>query len=228
MHVSEDTDALARDKGFADFKDLIRPFGEKVQGRVTVRDSQGVSFTHEDFGIRIRGLGDLIATPPEPKSSRAQHNGNSASPNFKEPGWFVGGNIQQAEDLVYAYVDHAEELASASILVDNTTPTNGRALYLLYLRRLLSGIPISPHETFTHPVACIVAISSRNPAPIETLRNLYNRTMYMMPAYVNNDFLRYYVLVHDEDRDDIMKLVTPTSDASGKSDLKATGVLLQA
>ncbi|KAF8421263.1 ER-golgi trafficking TRAPP I complex 85 kDa subunit-domain-containing protein [Tirmania nivea] len=228
VHVSEDTDALARDKGFGSFKEMIRPFGEKVQGRVTVRDSQGVSASYEDFGIRIRGLSDLAAVGPEERWGTANNSINGQAgfrggggdggggggwgggavvgPNTKEPGWMAGGNIQHVEDLAHAYVDHAEELAGVAVAGDDDVPTTGRALYLLYLRRLLSGMPMSPHETFAHPTACVIAISSRNPAPIETLKELYATGSGMiMPAYVNNDYLRYYVLVHDEDKDDIMK-----------------------
>lgn len=219
VHASEDTDALARDKGFANFKEMLRPFGEKVQGRVTVRDSQGVSTTFDDFGIRIRGLSDLAAVPPEERRYSNLVNGGlsgggvGVGPNTKEPGWMAGGNIQHVEDLAHAYVDHAEELAGAAVTSDDIsldTPTTGKALYLLYLRRLLSGMPLSPHETFTHPTACIITISSRNPSPIETLQSLYTTGGTVMPAYVNNDYLRYYVLVHDEDKDDIMKLVFST------------------
>ena len=231
VHASEDTDALARDKGFGSFKEMIRPFGEKVQGRVSVRDSQGVSASYEDFGIRIRGLSDLAAVGPEERRKNsiigqagfrgggggcgggsAWGGGAIVGPNTKELGWMAGGNIQHVEDLAHAYVDHAEELAGAAVAGDDDTPTTGRALYLLYLRRLLSGMPMSPHETFTHPTACVIAISSRNLAPIETLRRLYaSGSEMVMPAYVNNDYLRYYVLVHDEDNDDIMKLVRPGS-----------------
>jgi hypothetical protein len=67
---------------------------------------------------------------------------------------------------------------------------------------------MSPHETFSHPVACIVAISSSNHSPIDTLRQLYedsSRGERRLPLWVNGDFLRYYVLVHDEERDDITK-----------------------
>lgn len=232
VHASEDTDALARDKGFTNFKELIRPFGEKVQGKVTIRDSQGVSATYNDFGIRIRGLSDLAAVGPEERRNLKNVNGTAGfgggggggggggpgggfgiAPNTKEPGWMAGGNIQHVEDLAHAYVDHAEELAGAAVMGDDIsqdTPTTGGALHLLYLRKLLSGLPMSPHETFTHPTACVIAISSRNPAPIETLRALYDSGAGMvMPAYVNNDYLRYYVLVHDEDKDDIVKLVVP-------------------
>jgi len=90
------------------------------------------------------------------------------------------------------------------------TQTDGTAspFHTLYLRRLLSGLPVVPHETFSHPVAGIIAISSRNPHPIEELRRLYNRQHdgdLRFPQWVENDFLRYYVLIHDEETGDIAK-----------------------
>lgn len=62
-----------------------------------------------------------------------------------------------------------------------------------------------PYETFCHPVACIVAVSSHNPSPIETLRQLYNESGRRIPAFVGPEYLRYYVLIHDEENDDITK-----------------------
>ena len=65
-----------------------------------------------------------------------------------------------------------------------------------------------PHEIFSHPVACVIAISSQSPAPIETLRDLYSETRQgakRVPAWAGSEFLRYYVLVHDEEHDDIAK-----------------------
>jgi hypothetical protein len=57
-------------------------------------------------------------------------------------------------------------------------------------------------------VATVIAISSRSPNPIEELRTLYassNTGEHRLPPWVLNEFLRYYILVHDEDYDDISK-----------------------
>jgi hypothetical protein len=54
----------------------------------------------------------------------------------------------------------------------------------------------------------VIAISSRSPNPIEELRTLYassNTGEHRLPPWVLNEFLRYYILVHDEDYDDISK-----------------------
>lgn len=79
-------------------------------------------------------------------------------------------------------------------------------LYQLLLRRILSIEQFTPHETFLHPVACVIAISSHNKTPLESLRGLYAQTTQgdTAPAsYIHPEFLRYYVLVHDEDKSDI-------------------------
>ena len=55
-----------------------------------------------------------------------------------------------------------------------------------------------PHETFSYIAACAIAISSRNVAPIDGLRNLYNSgNQHPLPGYVNTGYSRYYVLVCD-------------------------------
>ena len=78
--------------------------------------------------------------------------------------------------------------------------------YSFLIRRILSAIPVSAHETFSHPVACILAVSSHHPEPIDALLGLYNTTNNaLLPRYIDSGFLRYYVLVHDEDKDDIEK-----------------------
>lgn len=83
-------------------------------------------------------------------------------------------------------------------------------LYPIYLRKLLSSASIVPYETFSHPVACLIAVSSRHPAPIEALRQLYANTGHgsrKTPAWMGTEYLRYYVLIHDEENDDITKSI---------------------
>jgi hypothetical protein len=125
--------------------------------------------------------------------------------------------IAQVETVVERHLRFAEEAyaggaAAASppmtptrlgMDVDATSP-----YYALYLRRLLSGMPLACHESFAHPVACVIAISSRNPAPIEALQKLYRETTQgerSLPPWVDGDYLRYYILVHDEETGDITK-----------------------
>ena len=77
-------------------------------------------------------------------------------------------------------------------------------LYTEFFTKILSSLPPTQFETFGHPVAGVIAISSRSKNPIETLSSLYRQSHDPeIPDYINKDYLRYYVLVHDEQGDNI-------------------------
>ena len=190
VFASPDTNELAQRKGFNDgFRALIRPYGERVRGKVVVRDSVGASRGWEDFGIRFVELGGKTGNESDRRDYKL------ATP------------FARLEELLERYLelpDEHSESVPTSIRPDNA-PSQLSPHYRLFLRRLLSAHTFTPHETLLHPVACVIAISSRVAAPIETLRQLYTQTAQgskVLPPYANPEYLRYYVLVHDEDRDD--------------------------
>ncbi|KAK0714806.1 ER-golgi trafficking TRAPP I complex 85 kDa subunit-domain-containing protein [Lasiosphaeris hirsuta] len=217
IHGSQDVNDLVAEKGFAGgLWELLRPFGERVQGKVAIRDSNGGSRTWEDFSVRFTRFGEGIEDS-EPVA------GGMRSPPLMAVNGQAGGIpkgpggrpnlIAQVERVVDRHLNYAEDAYMG--ITSPTTPTRHSLdldatspYYALYLRRLLSGIPLSSHESFAHPVACVMAISSRNPSPIEALRRLYTETSsgeHRLPQWVDGDYLRYYVLVHDEERSDITK-----------------------
>ncbi|KAH6722968.1 ER-golgi trafficking TRAPP I complex 85 kDa subunit-domain-containing protein [Leptodontidium sp. MPI-SDFR-AT-0119] len=227
VHTSADTQELVKDKGFdGGLWELLRPFGERVQGKVTVRDSIGAGRSWEDFAVRFVQLGDGLevaeGAPGSRKSGEGKvpiSNGSKSIPaSVAAQRARTGGDIAPIETLVDRHLTHAEEYPNMDgddylTFKDShlRSPDVPSPFYTLYLRRLLSGIPLAPHETFSHPVACVIAISSRNASPIETLRKLYDESSYgekRLPLWVNNEYLRYYVLVHDEERDDVTKSIT--------------------
>ena len=121
--------------------------------------------------------------------------------------------IHDTESLVDRYLSYAERFAAGQghfndLLMTSPEKGLGSPYYTLYIRRLLSGITASPHETFSHPVACVIAISSRNADPIGTLRSLYAESSKgdaQLPHWIDQEYLRYYVLVHDEEKDEISR-----------------------
>lgn len=212
--ASRDTEALIREKGFQNgLWELLRPFGENIQGKVNIRDSNGVGRIFEDFSIRFTRFGENIERP-DALSSGSQQAPPPRNPNgAQERGAGNRSAINDIESVVERHLSYAEEsflgMPHQSIMMKYGSDSEAASpYYALYLRRLLSGLPISTHETFAHPVACIIAISSRNPAPIEELRRLYSETSQgekRLPSWVDGDYLRYYVLVHDEENDDITR-----------------------
>ncbi|KAL4883431.1 ER-golgi trafficking TRAPP I complex 85 kDa subunit-domain-containing protein [Aspergillus karnatakaensis] len=189
VYASPDTDDLVRQKGFKNgFWELIRPFGENVPGKLVVRDSAGSSRGWEDYGVRFVDLGDICQAPDDTVQGR-------------------NTPLSQVEAVLEKQLDSTDSPPSGPLhpkdLVGLSTTS---PLYKLFLRQLLSIGSASPHETFRHPVASIIVISSRNTAPLESLRQLYadtNNGQRKVPEWIHPEYLRYYVLVHDEDRDDI-------------------------
>lgn len=179
VYASEDTDELARGKGFNGFAQMVRPFGERITGKVVVRDSVGASRAWDDFGVYLLDIGQIVQQAARP----------------------VVTNAEGLEELLETYMDDSADDEDARL--GGMSP-----YYKIFLSRLLSTKQVSPHETFVHPVACVIAISSSEPTPIERLRHLYQQTSQgnrALPSYANPEYLRYYVLVHDEDRDDFTK-----------------------
>ncbi|KAK6596300.1 Transport protein particle subunit trs85-2 [Botrytis cinerea] len=210
VHTSIDTHELVQDKGFkGGLWELIRPFGEKIQGKVNYAlFNWGMGLKYRMGYLGLEGVEGRVLSP----------NGSKSIPeSIAAQRLRTGGDVPQIERLVDRHLTNAEEFPGVSAedflnLKDSSKVSGATSpFYTLYLRRLLSGIPLAPHETFSHPVACIIAISSRNKNPIEALRRLYeesSRGEKRLPLWVNDDYLRYYVLVHDEERDDITKSIT--------------------
>ncbi|KAL4807574.1 ER-golgi trafficking TRAPP I complex 85 kDa subunit-domain-containing protein [Aspergillus unguis] len=188
VYASPDTDELVRQKGFTNgFWELIRPFGENVPGKLVVRDSVGSSRGWEDYGVRFADLGEICRAPHDSQSRISPLS--QVEKVLQKQLDSIGGSLNGST--------HPEDLIGLS----STSP-----LYKQYLRQLLSIASDSPHETFRHPVASVIAISSRNSDPLESLRQLYadtNTGQRKVPDWIHPEYLRYYVLVHDEDRDDI-------------------------
>lgn len=59
---------------------------------------------------------------------------------------------------------------------------------------------LAPFETWSHPVAGVLAISSKTADPLDRLQELYDSSFEQFASlpFVNADFLRIFVVIHDE------------------------------
>ncbi|KAF2838753.1 hypothetical protein M501DRAFT_1031812 [Patellaria atrata CBS 101060] len=221
---SSDTEELMQEKGIqGGLAELLRPFGDNIHGKVTIRDSIGASKSFDDYGVRFIGLRDslnILKSPPRRSTERRPSTVNGiVEPPQKvlSPLSRLGGDISHVEEVVDRHLSYAESQSQTfsedylnSKQTDPEPSSSASPYFTHYVKRLLSGIPLTPHETFSHPVACVISISSRNPNALEELRRLYTATNseFRLPPWVSNDFLRYYLLVHDEDHDDVAQSQT--------------------
>ena len=73
---------MVKDKGFeGGLWELLRPFGEHIPGKVTIRDSVGAGKVWEDFAVRFVQLGDGLESPDPVQGSRRSGEGNSPPEN---------------------------------------------------------------------------------------------------------------------------------------------------
>ena len=216
VYASADTEEFVRAKGFNEgLRDLLRPYGERIPGKVGVRDSIGSSKFLEDFGIRIVAPEDGQPFRTSQARISAEGIGQLDSARGKsgprESLSSAGGGGTPFEKLVEYHLTQREapRKQSNGYVDSSSRPQTPKqitsSVYPLYLRKLFSSMLLVPYETFLHPVACIIAVSSHDPSPIETLRQLYTLSGKRIPAFVGAEYLRYYVLVHDDEHSDITK-----------------------
>ena len=222
--ASRECEELIRHKGFAGgLFELLRPFGDAVVGKVNIRDSQALTLPVDDFTVKFIDFNYYAQQGGGLMNGRDEHQGPYA-PKKSLPNYFSGGDLAALERLMEHRIElvrEAEIKSTDDDAVETRKLASGVGEYSLFLRRVLSAIPLTAHETFTHPVACILAVSSRNPEPIDALLGLYNTTNNApIPRYIDSGFLRYYVLIHDDDKDALEKLslfwVTSGADEPGR------------
>ncbi|KAJ2723822.1 hypothetical protein GGI07_002361 [Coemansia sp. Benny D115] len=73
--------------------------------------------------------------------------------------------------------------------------------YTLFRQHWVNQMQASEHESFMHPVACLLAVSSSEPDPIGALRSMQNNPVVrraQTQSFTGPNLLFYYMLIHDE------------------------------
>jgi len=192
--ASRECDDMLKGKGCSGLLEILKPFGDQVQGRVNIRDSQAMSVPVDDFSVNFVDFLHYTKTTANGQTTPSE---GRYAPKQTTRTYVPGGDLDAIEQLLEKKIESIPQTKE----VNDDLPHDNE--YTFFLRRMLSAMPVSAHETFSHPVACILAVSSRHPEPIDAFLGLYNTTNNAtIPRFIDAGFLRYYVLVHDEDNDD--------------------------
>ncbi|KAG0199180.1 Trafficking protein particle complex 8 [Mortierella sp. GBA30] len=158
--------------------DLLKPFGEQIEGRVTVHGSMGLPSAVDNFTLRFTEMDQL--EEPDPKSTER---------------WLAEVVRAQAHRYEDPFKIKGKEQVTRDYLGERVFPW-----YARYRDLFFSTGGVSDHETFEHPVACIVAISSLSLDPINEIHQLNNMStppIVFEKAFMDPTILKYYVLIHD-------------------------------
>ncbi|KAF9116328.1 Trafficking protein particle complex 8 [Mortierella sp. AM989] len=161
--------------------DLFKPFGEQIEGRVMVHGSMGLPSAIDNFIMRFTEMDQL----EEPDSKTSQR-------------WL-------AETVRAAAIAHSSPYkiqSKENVTLEYLNATSERIFpwYCRYRDLFFRTGGVSDHETFDHPVACVIAISSLSPDPINEIHQLNNMStppLVFEKSYMDPALLKYYVLIHD-------------------------------
>ncbi|KAF7724948.1 Trafficking protein particle complex 8 [Apophysomyces ossiformis] len=184
--ASPDADEICQENHIPTFADFIRPFGENIEGRVSPRDWQGVPIPIDNFNVRFRHINKL----DEPNHQAVMGIiDDYVKIRGAEPSATEGPQIKTRADVGEEYLQTG---------LDDMMPWYADFKRIVYQIR-----GITEHETFDHPVAAMIVISSSNADPMGTIMQLYNPNVPSFTIdkpYIDPNILRFYVLLHDPHR----------------------------
>ncbi|KAJ9051591.1 hypothetical protein DSO57_1003145 [Entomophthora muscae] len=202
---SPELNALCVENNIPSFLELIRPFGVEIEGKVTIRDSKGQPKTHSNSTVRFAALNKIEPASLYSEDALLSRNISDLIKNQARSTDGLKAEILESIPLATKNEnEYSEEIPAPlkstdkfyKILsqdLDDSTPW-----FSLYRNAFLNQLRLAEHETFDHPVACIVATSTSNAQPVETLARLYEQYSQLNQLqYVSPDIFQYYVLVHD-------------------------------
>ncbi|KAE8270957.1 hypothetical protein A4X09_0g1379 [Tilletia walkeri] len=191
---SPDVAAISKDNGCEDFAQMLRPFEAQIQN-ITVRTSQLAARPCSTFPLRIDQL-----------SSFEDGTNSEINRHPEEVLDAVTAHISTHARRWDADVPRIEVKERADVRPEHLqTPVEQLAPWFADFRDLILGHrAVSEHETFGHPVAMLLAVSSMCADPMKAFAQLHEQsqqpTAYTQRPYMHLDVLRYYLILHDVSR----------------------------
>ncbi|CAI6009295.1 unnamed protein product [Closterium sp. NIES-65] len=181
MVLSTAAAEAACQKNALSFVDLLRPHCEFSNLNVPVRTAGEHSYRLHDFRVRV----------------------------------FYASEIQQpsqeaAEDFCVRFVTNASEAADAELMgadpsdlnsiIGMANAENRTCWFQRFTDEFMRTLVFSDHETFDHPIACLLVASTSEPFPVRALRELM--TPERLPALYRDGTMDpklhlHYLLLHD-------------------------------
>lgn len=225
---SPDVDRVVQANGIPDLPTLLRPFESSVE-RLSVRTSQLETRICDRFPLRFDpyslfnpDVTRAISSSSSLAAPRPSAVGQSQEELLDRVNHLIASNIKKWDAKVPRLGSNTEQVVEAPQNQDedgDDKSKHGRALdeTLVKLQQgsledtapwfaavqelVFAQRKIAKHETFGHPIAVLLAVSSASPDPMNDFAKLYEAATQSSPfpahPYINTDTLKYYVLIHD-------------------------------
>ncbi|KAJ1946342.1 hypothetical protein GGF37_001222 [Kickxella alabastrina] len=171
------------------FAELLAPFGQDVSAQITIQDGQGAPYFLDKINVKFTT--DFVIDKQRQLSGAEVDElvtkciGGSSASEHVDPA-FMGGAAGVNREAVAL-----EEISAWS------------PWYTLFRQQWVNQMQASEHESFMHPVACMLAVSSSDADPVGSLRSLLSHPAVrrtQTQSFTGSNLVLYYVVVHDERR----------------------------
>ncbi|KAJ1772033.1 hypothetical protein EV179_001364 [Coemansia sp. RSA 487] len=167
------------------FADLLAPFGQDVSTQITIQDGQGAPYFLDKICVKFTSNFSI----------GRQHQLEASEINTL------------LEKSIVGHTDSADlPFVSGATGVDKEAIGTGdistwAPWYTLFRQQWINEMHASEHESFLHPVACVLVVSGSEADPVATLRELQRHqtaNKVQTQSFSGPNTLFYYMLVHDE------------------------------
>ncbi|EEB05825.1 TRAPP complex subunit Trs85 [Schizosaccharomyces japonicus yFS275] len=198
--ATREADTFLQCKGFRDLVDFLRPFGDNIDGRLENKIRGEKAFRNLKFSLRFVPL-NAVRSPQQIMNDKLARKSFDTSPPSKYANCLPSGNLATLQTVTERFVDYFSE----NELGEDVDPSSP---FYYFFQRLLSGIPVSAHETFAHPVASLLVVTSHSVNPLEDFMQLYKQlNSAAFPHFVSRDLVHCYIYLHDDENSDLQKSV---------------------
>ncbi|EPQ31061.1 uncharacterized protein PFL1_01250 [Pseudozyma flocculosa PF-1] len=190
---SPDVDRVIQTNNIPDLAALLRPFEASVS-QLSVRTSQLENRLCQRFPLRFDPLRTFTAAAAPQQDDVLDSVSAHIGANAKH--W-----LAEVDPDGSASPQPADLLQQASQRIESLTPW-----FIHFRDAILHRRSLSPHSTFDHPVALLLAVSSASPDPMNDFARLYETAAasssssggpFAAHPFIDPNVLRYYLLLHD-------------------------------
>lgn len=182
------------------FIDMLRPYEVINKELYTRTVKEYESYAIRNFRIRFKMLDELSAEYGKDADSAVLQQTEKikkerALDNFLQRVVSESYVPNNDDPFVVPKVENEEKLQKQMKQGINFTPWFDR-----YREEYLNSFYLSDHETWDHPVACVSVVSSDDPDPVRTSKELYSSERppkLFSDRNVDPDVFRFYVMLHD-------------------------------
>lgn len=189
ISCSDEVDKIAEGFGFHSFFQLFKPFGDKIQNKFQIKDSQLISRTADNFSLKFtRPLDHLLSIQDAQKGTANQLLNQQSLEILMEE------YIRNVNDEILKLTDTPEDKITGSLLRSS--------IYSKYFSKFISNSNITAFEYMNHPISSFLIISANETyEQARTLLIQFKNTK--IPEFLSmDDILPIFIIIHDEKDDE--------------------------